>query len=117
MVERTKINSIDNAKDQPVRTNEFEFGTRANEHSAASACYLAYGFEPCEFEQDKCEQCESVAQLYFGDRDYWDNREGRYLCAKCIDARIAADAEFAKYIEDCIAEQVNHEATHMPWML
>ena len=49
------------------------------------------GFERCLFEPDQCERCRQVRQLWFGDRDYWDGREGSYLCGECLDERIAAD--------------------------
>lgn len=45
------------------------------------------GYVKCEFEPsyDACEACQTTfKQLYFGDRDYWDPREGRYLCAECV---------------------------------
>lgn len=45
------------------------------------------GYEKCTFGPDKdpCEECGTPnQQLYFGDRDYWDAREGKYLCAHCV---------------------------------
>ena len=45
------------------------------------------GFEKCEFGQDSdpCEKCGTKnEQLYFGNRDYWDGREGTYWCAACV---------------------------------
>lgn len=35
----------------------------------------------------------------------------------CLDERIAADKEYAKYMEEMIENQRDHEASHMPWML
>ena len=84
---------------------------------SASRCYRAYGFDPCEFEPDECERCKQVKPLYFGDRDYWDSREGSHLCGDCLDERIAADKEYAAYVEQMIDNQRDHEASHMPWMM
>jgi hypothetical protein len=45
------------------------------------------GFVKCEFEPDNhpCEHCgKKQKQLYFGNRDYWDSREGDYYCADCV---------------------------------
>lgn len=84
---------------------------------SASRCYRAYGFDPCGFEPDECERCKQVKPLYFGDRDYWDSREGSHLCGDCLDARIAADKEYAKYMEQMIENQRDHEASHMPCMM
>lgn len=64
---------------------------------SASRCYRAYGFDPCECEPDECERCKQVKPLYFGDRDYWDSREGSYLCGDCLDERIAADKKYAAH--------------------
>lgn len=50
------------------------------------------GFEPCNFEPDSCELCKNIRPLYFGNRDYWDSREGSYLCAACLSER-RADTE------------------------
>jgi hypothetical protein len=55
--------------------------------------FKEYGFEPCEGGPDKCEVCSEVKMLFFGDRDYWDSREGRYVCAECLQGRIASDNE------------------------
>jgi hypothetical protein len=57
------------------------------------------GFESCEFEPDQCDGCRQVRQLWFGDRDYWDSREGHYLCGECLDERIAANEAFEREIE------------------
>lgn len=86
-------------------------------NSGEMRCYRAYGFDPCEFEPDECERCKQVKPLYFGDRDYWDSREGSHLCGDCLDERIAADKEYAEYMEQMINNQRDHEASHMPWML
>jgi uncharacterized protein CbrC (UPF0167 family) len=85
--------------------------------SAEEQSYLAYGFELCETEMSACDRCQQVKVLYFGDRDYWDSREGSYLCGDCLNERIAADKEYAAYMEQMIANQIDHENTHMPWML
>lgn len=48
---------------------------------------LATGFEPCQFEpnNDPCDQCGNRGrQLYFGNRDYCDSREGDYYCKSCV---------------------------------
>ena len=45
------------------------------------------GFEKCEFgpDNDPCKKCgKTKVQLYFGNRDYWDSREGDYWCAECL---------------------------------
>lgn len=46
------------------------------------------GFEKCEHEpsaNDPCEKCGAKnQQLYFGNVNYWDCREGDYWCAKCV---------------------------------
>lgn len=46
------------------------------------------GFAKCEFEpsvNDPCEKCGAKKQqLYFGNVNYWDCREGDYWCAKCV---------------------------------
>lgn len=42
-----------NDKDQPVRTNDIEFGTRAIEHSAASACYASLPDGIIELDSDR----------------------------------------------------------------
>lgn len=49
----------------------------------------ALGFELCEFiatdEPETCESCgRETFNLHFGNPDYFDSREGDYLCLKCI---------------------------------
>ena len=47
----------------------------------------ATGFEKCEFgpDNDPCEKCGNKnRQLYFGNRGYWDSREGDYYCSACL---------------------------------
>jgi len=54
------------------------------------------GFERCEFDTngDVCDSCNRKAEeLFFGNRDYWDSREGEYWCMACIKARRRADSE------------------------
>ncbi|TWU51538.1 hypothetical protein [Rubripirellula reticaptiva] len=89
----------------------------SNRDFGSSHCYRAYGFEPCEYEPDECERCKQVKPLYFGDRDYWDSREGSHLCGDCLDEQIAADKEYTAYMEEMIESQRDHEASHMPWMM
>lgn len=61
--------------------------------------YSAYGFDLCYFPPGPCERCEQIKQLYFGDREYWDSREGSYFCSDCLDERIAADEEYVERME------------------
>ncbi|MEM1225867.1 MAG: hypothetical protein AAGJ40_09220 [Planctomycetota bacterium] len=45
------------------------------------------GFEACQFGPDEssCDQCgKRHCQLHFGNRDYWDAREGDYCCDSCV---------------------------------
>jgi len=55
------------------------------------------GFVRCEFEpseHDTCDRCKKPSQqLYFGNRSYWDSREGDYWCEGCViaEARIAQE--------------------------
>lgn len=79
--------------------------------------YLFCGFESCGPEPGVCEQCRQLQPLYFGDRSYWDRREGSYLCGDCLDIRIANDKEIVAYLEAMIEAQRDHESQHMPWML
>lgn len=79
--------------------------------------YLQYGFEPCNFEPDTCEQCKQVKPLYFGDRDAFEPRDGSYLCGECIEKRILADKATMEYVDEMIQNQLDHESSHMPWML
>lgn len=61
------------------------------------AKFAEYGFEPCDGDDnERCESCKKVAPLFFGDRDYWDCREGCFLCADCINDRIEADRKFGE---------------------
>lgn len=60
--------------------------------------YKFFGFELCQFEADKCERCGNVAQLYFGNKDYWDGREGDCWCSNCIDAIIQENQAFLSYM-------------------
>ena len=60
----------------------------SNANEAASAALLsalkATGFEACE-EGGTCEKCgDKNATLYFGNRNYWDCREGDYWCGACV---------------------------------
>ncbi len=50
--------------------------------------FTAIGFEACLFEPDKCEACHNVRPLYFGDKDFFEPRDGRYLCAECLRLRV-----------------------------
>lgn len=43
------MNDNNNDKDKPVRTNDSQSGTRANEHSASSACYLELFKAVCRY--------------------------------------------------------------------
>ncbi len=52
-----------------------------------SATLESTGFEVCEFgpDNDPCDQCgKRQCQLYFGNRGYWDSREGDYYCESCV---------------------------------
>ena len=52
-----------------------------------SAALEQTGFEWCEFppDHDPCEKCgKTWVQLYFGNRNSMDCREGEYRCAKCV---------------------------------
>lgn len=61
------------------------------------ARFAEYGFEPCDVdEHERCEKCKKVAPLFFGDRDYWDCREGHYYCADCLNERIEDDRKFGE---------------------
>lgn len=105
------------ADDQPVKPKYLgKYYTLENVsirvERKATDRYLVYGFEACEGGPEKCDRCSQVTQLYFGDRDYWDCREGSSLCGECLDARIAADV----YVTEMMEKQKDHEATHMPWM-
>ena len=40
-------------------------------------------FELCEF-NDQCESCLHYGPIYFGNKDYWDPREGHYHCEECV---------------------------------
>lgn len=45
------------------------------------------GFVKCEWEPDDttCDRCKaSKRQLYFGNKDYWDSREGECWCGECV---------------------------------
>lgn len=68
--------------------------------TVAADCYRDLGFEPCEFEPDTCEGCGETKPLYFGDRDYWEPRDGSYLCAQCLDARRQADEDYGKFLDE-----------------
>lgn len=57
------------------------------EHERLQIALQQTGFEPCEFEtaDEECEHCGSKrGDLFFGNRDYWDSREGNYLCGSCV---------------------------------
>ena len=46
------------------------------------------GFQVCNFlpDQSQCEHCSrDYQQLYFRSTDYWDEREGDYFCADCVE--------------------------------
>lgn len=55
--------------------------------------YQHIGFERCHFGPDECDGCHNHRPLFFGDKNYWDSREGSYYCAECLDERIAHDEE------------------------
>ena len=80
-----------------------------SENAETLARRKSFGFEPCEL-PGQCEECKQHGPLFFGDLDYWDSREWRYYCGPCLDGQI-------DYVERCIESQMEHEATHMPWML
>lgn len=61
--------------------------------------FKEYGFEPCEFEPDRCDHCSEVRPLWFGNRDFFEPRDGDYWCADCIQARIEADEEAVRAYE------------------
>ncbi len=45
------------------------------------------GFVKCEWGPDDtgCDYCKTPnRQLYFGNKDYWDSREGEYWCGECV---------------------------------
>ena len=74
------------------------YGILFEEHpELKNPIYKEHGFEPCEFEPDKCERCGKIKPLYFGDRDYWDNREGAYVCSECVDKRIMENGQHDGY--------------------
>lgn len=56
--------------------------------SGGTHCYRAFGWELCEFEPANCDRCGKVDSLYFGDVDYYDSREGTYLCEECLKHRL-----------------------------
>lgn len=70
----------------------------ADQNSASPLCSASYEFEACD-ELGECDKCHVTAKVWFGDRDYWDSREGRCLCQPCLDARINADIEYAKQFD------------------
>jgi hypothetical protein len=41
------------------------------------------GFAKC-CSSGECEKCAETADLYFGNTDYWESREGDYWCGKCV---------------------------------
>ena len=45
-------------------------------------------FELCEF-NDQCESCLHYGPIYFGNKDYWDPREGHYHCEECVRGMLA----------------------------
>ena len=55
------------------------------------------GYIECDFGPDLfdvCDECKTVnIQLYFGDRDVWDNRDGCYKCIRCLRKQYMADME------------------------
>lgn len=64
------------------------------------------GFEKCEFEPARDEECERCnkpnVQLYFGNRDYWDSREGEYYCIDCLHDIDKSNEEYCRAIEEDI---------------
>jgi len=45
------------------------------------------GFAKCEWGPDDttCDRCKTPnRQLYFGNQNYWDSREGDYWCGECV---------------------------------
>lgn len=51
-------------------------------------------FELCEFE-DQCESCPHYGPIYFGNKDYWDAREGHYHCEECVRGMLADPDNYA----------------------
>ena len=92
-----------------------EYGVKSGKEAMEK--YSHYGFTLCQCNPGVCDRCKATAYLYFGNADFFDSREGDCYCGLCLDARIAADVEFTKHVEDCIEKQADHEAGHMPWML
>lgn len=58
-------------------------------------------YELCEFE-DQCESCLHYGAVYFGDKDYWDSREGHYHCESCVRSRIESPELFV--VDDAIED-------------
>mgnify|MGYP003436598999 CR=1 FL=1 len=56
------------------------------------------GFDECDFGSDlvgPCDKCRAThQQLYFGNVNYWDCREGDYWCANCVRKLFDANSEF-----------------------
>lgn len=52
------------------------------------------GYNMCQFPAergDACEECGTdEVQLYFGDADFFDGREGKYKCLSCL-RRLASE--------------------------
>lgn len=76
--------------------------------------YNEYGFTKCVGEPSKCDRCKQVGQLYFGDSDYWDRRDGTYLCESCLGELITAAKDFDKIDPDIsIVEDVKYYRTQL----
>ncbi len=43
-----------------------------------------HNFELIDQEPGNCDKCGDVHTLYVGDRDYWDSRDCKCLCAICL---------------------------------
>lgn len=41
------------------------------------------GFAEC-CSSGECEKCGETSELYFGNSNFWDSREGDYWCGKCV---------------------------------
>jgi hypothetical protein len=86
------------------RVNALRTATEAlrKEEALEDKVAESIGYERCEFgpDGDECEECGSAyVQLFFGDKDYFSG-DGRYMCMKCIRARVDANNESFPGSED-----------------
>ena len=62
----------------------------------ANASVEALGFSEC-CSSGECERCGKTADLYFGNTNYWDSREGDYWCGKCVlEMHLQNEKDYAK---------------------